>query len=377
MELLEQTVSPDTARALERALRPGSDDAPAVDIAESAALAEWITRLTSDAQAILFLDDINFAGKTTLGALARVARELEGSKLLLILGLRSRTEVRYPAELAELRGRLAARTVRIPLGPLDEAAVLALVEHTFHHSVPRLRLARTLLARTQGLPGSIGELLRLARQRGWTRPAPAPGLGLQLLVSPEELPRPESLRKAVGARLGELAPKERVWLERFAVVGSRIDPALLDLAWPKARAGGREAAIASLVRHGWLVAAGSRYRFAHPVDREETLTCIQKRRGRRIHAALSSALTRQEASHQGRPSYRRAYHLRGAQLQDELLAILPALLDDLEDRGHPYRRATVAGWGLEAIDAGAQFPDLMTLPRRLLEELADAAERLC
>ncbi|QDV08616.1 Serine/threonine-protein kinase PknB [Planctomycetes bacterium Poly30] len=375
-ELLERTVSPDTARALEQVLRPGSEDAPAVDIAESAALAEWITRLTHDVPTIIFLDDVNFAGKSTLGALARVARELEGSRLLLILGLRSRAEVRHPAELSELRGRLAAHTSRIQLGPLDEPAVLSLVEHIFHHSVPRLRLARTLLNRTQGLPGSIGELLRLARQRGWTRQAPAPGLGLQLLVSPEELPRPESLRKAVGERLGDLAPRERIWLERFAIVGSRIDPALLSQAWPKANVNHREAAIASLVRNGWLVPAGSRYRFAHPVDREETMTRIPERRARRIHAALGQALATDESARLRRPSYRRAFHLRGAGLKEDLLAILPALLDDLKDRGHPYRRATVAGWGLEALDDGPRDPKLMNLRRRLLEELADAADRL-
>ncbi|MFT7076014.1 MAG: tetratricopeptide (TPR) repeat protein [Planctomycetota bacterium] len=376
MELLGKTVAPDTARALEHALQPGAEDAPAIDIAESAALAEWLIHLGKEVPSIIFLDDINFAGKSTLGALARVARELEGSRMLLILGLRRRAEVRHPAELAELHGRLAGQTTRINLGPLDETAILTLVEHIFHHSVPRLRLARTLLDRTQGLPGSIGELLRLARRRGWTRPSPAPGIGLQLLVSPEELPRPESLRKAVGERLDDLEPRSRVWLERLAILGARIDPELLALAWPKACASSRDAAISGLVRNGWLVAAGSRYRFAHPVDREETLNRVPARRQRRAHAALGTALSAQESTRGRRPSYRRAFHLRGAELLNELLTILPSLLDDLRDRGHPYRRATVAGWGLEAIDDGATVPDLTRLRRRLLEELADAADRL-
>ncbi len=375
-ELLQSIVPPDTTRALFGALQPGSESAPVADIAESAALAEWIAGLSKDTPTIIFLDDINFAGKSTLTALTRVARELEGSQLLLILGLRSRAEVRHPAELAELRGRLAARTTRVNLAPLDEAAILTLVEHIFHHSVPRLRLARTLLDRTQGLPGSIGELLRLARQRGWTKPAPAPGLGLQLLIAPEDLPRPESLRKAVSDRLNELGPRERVWLERLALVGTRIDTQLLTLAWPRTDAIRRDSAIAGLVRSGWLVPAGGRYRFAHPVDREETLARVPERRERRGHAALSSALAAQEKSRNRRPSYRRAYHLRGAAMLNELLATLPELLEDLRDGGHPYRRATVAGWGLEAIDEGATVPDLMRLRRRLLEELADAAGRL-
>ena len=374
--LLEEMLPPDTARSLLAALQPGAEDAPASDIAESVALAEWLRALGRKGPTIIFLDDINFAGNATLGALTRVARELDGTQMMLIIGLRERADVSRPTEFAELRSRLSTKTRRIHLGPLDEASILTLVEHTFHHSVPRLRLARTLLNRTQGLPGSIGELLRLGHQRGWTRPAPAPARGLQLLISPDDLPRPEGVRKAVARRLDDLEPKARVWLERLAIIGSRIDPPLLSLAWPKADPIERDAAIARLVRAGWLVPAGSRYRFAHPVDREETLARTPHRRERRSHAALSVALSSQEADRHRRPSYRRAFHLRGAELNDELLAILPRLLDDLRVSGHPYRRATVAGWGLEAMDGGAQAPDPMRLRRRLLEELADAADRL-
>ncbi len=374
--LLEKMLPPDTARSLLAALQPGAQDAPASDIAESVALAEWLRALGHEGPTIIFLDDINFAGNATLSALTRVARELDGSKMLLIVGLRERADISHPAEFAELRNRLAGKARRVHLGPLDEASLLALVEHTFHHSVPRLRLARTLLNRTGGLPGSIGELLRLGHQRGWTRPAPAPGRGLQLLIAPDELPRPEGVRKAVARRLDDLDPRARVWLERVAMVGSRIESELLAYAWPKTPPADRDGAIAGLVRAGWLVPAGSRYRFAHPVDREETLARMPSHRERRCHAALSCALAAQESAAQLRPSYRRAFHLRGAELNDELLAILPQLLDDLRDSGHPYRRATVAGWGLEAMDSGAKAKAPMRLRRRLLEELAEAADRL-
>ncbi len=374
--LLEEMLPPDTARSLLAILQLGAEDAPTSDIAESVALADWLRALGRKGPTIIFLDDINFAGNATLQALARVARELDGSRMMLIIGLRERAEVRRAAEFAELRNRLSSKSRRIHLGPLDEASLLALVEHTFHHSVPRLRLARTLLQRTRGLPGSIGELLRLSHQRGWTRPAPAPGRGLQLLIAPDELPRPEGVRMAVARRLAELTPKARIWLERVAMVGSRIEPDLLALAWPKTPPNKRDAAVAGLVRTGWIVAAGGRYRFAHPVDREETLARMPAHRERRGHSSLSRALKAQESAAQRRPSYRRAFHLRGAGLNHELLTILPLLLDELRDSGHPFRRATVAGWGLEAMDAGTDASDSLRLRRRLLEELADAADRL-
>lgn len=374
--LLDDTVPAEVARTLLSALRPGSDEEVRAEITEAAALAAWVLALPERGPTILFLDDVQFAGTATLSALQRVARELKSSRLLLILGLRSQAEIQRIQGLSELRARLSDVTRRVDLPPIDADSVLALVEHLFHHSVPRLRLARTLHERTGGVPGRIGELLRLCNQRGWTRPAPAPGRGLELLIAPEDLPRPESVRVAVAERLKDLSARSRIWLERVAVLGSRIDPDILQGAWPKARAAVRDASLAELVREGWLVASGANYRFAHPVEREETLELASERRLVHSHRAVAHALGAAEDTRDRRPTYRRAFHLREGHQNRALLEMLPELLRRMRDSGHPHRRATLATWGLEALGdlpmGGRSHP----LRRVLLEALADAADRL-
>jgi hypothetical protein len=366
----------EVARTLEAALQPDAPGAGAAEITETVALGEWLLALGRGGPTIVFLDDVQFAGVATLGALRRLVKDLDSGRLLLVLGLRRHTGTAQSVLLAEILERASARTERIDLGPVDETATLALVEEVFHHSVPRLRLARVLHERSDGIPGRIAEVLRLARERGWARPAAPPARGLELLVAPEDLPRPESLRVVLAARLAELSGRERVWLERAAVVGARIDPDLVARAWPRARAAQRDAALASLVRGGWLVTVGAQFRFARPVGREETLEAMRPRALLRAHGAVANALAEREDEQGKRPSYSRTFHLREAKRVDDLLRVLPGLVQRMRDGGHPHRRATLAGWGLEALDGLPLASQDRRLRRTLLEALADAADRL-
>ncbi|MBL6757155.1 MAG: AAA family ATPase [Planctomycetes bacterium] len=371
--LIEGAVPPPIARTLINALDPGPKAPEDQEVTEAAALGEWMLALGRSRPTIIFLDDINFAGTTTLDALVRVARGLPETRLLLVLGERQRAGFRKAAGLAELRRRVQPFTVSIPLGPISEEAVLKVVEQTFHHSVPRLRLARVLHERTGGVPGSVEEVLRLMEERGWARPMAGQGQGLELLISPDELPRPKGVLEAVDERLATLDGRARIWLERLAIVGSRFEAAVVANAWDGVPVGTREAAFSHLVRTEWIVPSGSRYRFAEPIERDEILAKMSARRRRRGHLAVARALRELETRRGRRPSFRRAFHLREGEALEELLSILPGMLRRLASAGHPHRLATLAGWGLEALDAG----DGLEGPRALfLEALAGAADRL-
>ena len=373
--LLGATVSAEVGRTLLGALQPDAEDSGA-DMAESVALGEWLIALGRAQPAIVFLDDVHLAGPATLEALRMVARDLASTRLLLVLGQRRRGESARRGDLADVLDRLQERAVSIELAGIDPDATLELIEGVFHHSAPRMRIARILHQRTEGVPGRIGEVLRLARQRGLVRPSPPPGRGLELRGAPEDLPRPESPRVAAVERLRALPGRERVWLERAAVVGARIDPALLAEAWPGSSAAARDRALAGLARANWLVPVGAQFRFALPVDRQETLAAMRPRAQRRAHAAVAAALTAREEAAGKAPSYRRAFHLRLARDVPALLAVLPGLLRRMRDTGHPHRRATLAGWGLEAMDERPLAERDSGLRRDLLEALADAADRL-
>ncbi|MEZ6013982.1 MAG: AAA family ATPase [Planctomycetota bacterium] len=382
-ELVQALVPDAEARTLLEALSSEERHAGDTPVTEVAALATWLVRLTRKTPAIVFLDDVDAAGKATLDVIARVARDLAGTKLLLILGVRDDVLPRHGLGFETLRARLID-SERLMLGPLDEAAVLGLVDLVFHHSVPRRSLAKILHGRTGGNPGRIGELLRFAAAKGWTRVAPsrtdgpsvhsaeAGGL-LELCIAPSSLPRPASLARAVDARRDALAPRDQVWLERVAVLGGRFAPALVARAFPRSTRSAR-GALARLAGAGWLVSAGDRFRFARPAEREEIKRGVAPRRRRRYHAAAAGAF--RDAAPASEDAYRRVRHLRDADESELLLAELPSLLQRARDAGHPRRRATLAGWGLEALDALPTTPERVRTRRDLLETLADASDRL-
>ncbi len=347
----------------------GTGDTP---VTEVAALATWLARLTRGTPAIVFLDDVDRAGMSTLEVILRVARDLAGTKLLLVLGVRGDAPPRHPQGFEALEERLV-EAERVALGPLDEAAVLDLVDLVFHHSVARRSLARVLFSRSGGNPGRIGELLRLCAARGWTRPAPDGSDTLELTIEPSALPRPDSLALAVESRRDALPARDRVWLDRLAVLGGRFSLELVEACFPRA-ARRIQPVLARLTAAGWLVSAADRFRFARPAEREEVKRGVASYRRRRYHARAAAALA--AAAPTSEDAYRRVRHLRDAEDHEGLLGALPPLLVRARDAGHPRRRATLAGWGLEALDGLPVTPEHLAVRRELLETLADASDRL-
>ena len=154
------------------------------------------------------------------------------------------------------------------LAPLDEAAVLELVEELFHHSVPRLRLARELWKRTRGNSGLLDELLRSLVARGDAYNGSDTDQRLLLRIALNDLPLPKSLPKLIADRYRSLPPELRRWLRRLAVMGGRIEPDFLLDAFPETPRAEIEDVLGRLVRAEWIVPVGSRFRFARPVLRD-------------------------------------------------------------------------------------------------------------
>lgn len=375
-DLLEGLVPPPTVDVLTRSLDPTGDrDTPG----EPRALADWLVALGSAGPLVIFLDDVTFAGPMTLEILSQVGDRLSGTRALLALGLRWTTPAREPVLLENLRARLATRVPcrTVILRPLGQEHVLELVEALFHHSTPRLRLARVLLDRSGGSPGAIGEILRTLESRGEVRPGPDPGGGLELGIPPDELPLPRSVSRLIADRFGELPQPQQVWLQRLAVVGGHLERDFLLRAFPHAGPTEIDGVLATFVEEGWLVPAGSRYRFARPAQREAVFRTLSERRRVPVHSAAAQAL---EEMIRERPSltlrYERAYHLRAAGRHGEFLEGLEPLLERVRVGGHPARIEALASWGLEALDALPREPARAALELDLLEAAADAADRL-
>ncbi|MEE8469473.1 MAG: protein kinase, partial [Planctomycetota bacterium] len=375
-ELLAELVPAEVCQSLVTSLEPeGLSTSP---MAEAAALAEWLVRLGTSDPLIVFLDDLTFAGEVTLEILGQVAARLRGSRTLLLLGLRWGTPARSPVIMENLRARLATHvpTATLALPALDQAAVLELVEELFHHTTPRLRLARALHERSAGSPGVIAEMVRGLRARGQARPHRDEQY-LELLISPDELPLPRSVGRLIADRYQELPAPQRLWLQRLAVVGGNLESAFLLRAFPATTPAQLDLVLTTLVDEGWLTPAGNHYRFARPAQREAVLRGLSTERRMRIHAAAANAL--QELTRE-RPSvglaFQRAYHLHAAGKNLELSEVILPLVARARESGHPSRVHTLATWGLEAIEALAAGPERERQRLELLEAAADAADRL-
>ncbi|MEW6073063.1 MAG: protein kinase [Planctomycetota bacterium] len=385
---LRELVARGTARTLLAALGPPAG----LDLEESvpAALAAWLTALGRRRALLLFLDDLQRAGAGSLDSLSVLLGALHDTRILLLLGIQADAEAARPDLLEGLRRRLdrlggregPPTSRRLPVGPLPKEAMLELVEAVFHPSAPRRRLSGVLWTRSRGNPGLIVEILKDLLERGVARPRSETDGRLVLDIAPSELPRPRSLDGIVAERFARLRAGEREWLERMAAVGAGIDPAFLLQAFPVAGRAELDGLLAGLVRAGWLVAAGSQYRFERPALREALLQAMPRARRTELHGALARGLAPAgggsgpsgELSLPGR-RFQRIFHLRAAGEHRSVVEEACALIEAIGEHSSSRRLYTLARWGLEALDA---LGEGKMLDRRLelLEVAADAADRL-
>lgn len=375
--VLEALLPPRTAATLASVLDPAFEGAGEMSLPH--ALAEWIAALGEEQPAIVFLDDIGWAGPGTIEVLEQVDVLLESSHALLVFGMRQGSAVHDAEALESLQRRFEAsgHHVALQLAPLDEAAVLELVEELFHHSVPRLRLARELWKRTRGNSGLLDELLRSLVARGDAYNGSDSDQGLLLRIALNDLPLPKSLPKLIADRYRSLPPELRRWLRRLAVMGGRIEPDFLLEAFPETPRAEIEDVLGRLVRAEWIVPVGSRFRFARPVLRDSVYRSIAVDRKKRLHLAAARTLG---ATHERRTSiataFQRAFHLRAAGDHAGLLQVVRPIVRGLLRRGHPQRVDSLTRWGLEALDSLESTAAREHLRVRLLEAAIDAADRL-
>jgi predicted ATPase len=377
---LQHLVAPEDELVLEAALGPAPDARLSGSV--GAALAAWLVALSATRPVVVFLDELHRAGDVTLGALADLLRSLGRMRVLLILGMREEVSPQNPGALAALSGLIASLgdggvpVGRVELGPLSQEDVVELVGVTFHRSTPRLRLAEVLWQRTQGNPGMIAEVLHGLADRGEL--ATSREGGLVLAIAPDDLPVPRSLSTLIAERLKGLPAERRRWLERLAVIGGRIEPDFVRVTFPPAKDAEVHALLAELVRDGWLVPAGARYRFARPALREAVYRAMPAARRVRLHAAAARGLERQATGRTPTPevTFQRAFHLRAAEAHSDALELVLALVRRVRGRAASQRLLVLAHWGLEALN---RLPERAQRDQErlfLLEVAADAADRL-
>jgi tetratricopeptide (TPR) repeat protein len=199
------------------------------------AVTAFLRGLAGRSPVLLVVDDLQYAGQSTVELLHYLSRHVPSSRLLAVATVRAEND-------AEIGAALAPVARRIEVGPLGPEAVRQLAGEAGQGG-----LADTILRRTGGHTFFVVESLRA------------------LAGGDDGLP--ESLRSAVQARVRRTGAATETLLRAAAVLGAAVDPlalsALLDLT-PAASLELCEVALAARL----LVVSGRDYEFANDLIRE-------------------------------------------------------------------------------------------------------------
>ncbi len=225
--------------------------------------------LRSPGATVVVLEDLHWADEATLDVLRYLGRRLRGLPVLIVATYRDDAlGVADPVRVA--LGDLAAQssTRRVDVPPLSREAVAALVEGTDLEPAELHRL-------TGGNPFFVSEVLRSG----------------SAVVPP-------SARDAVLARAAALSSSARSALDVAALVGSRVEPALLSAA-----ADVTVEDLDELVDSGLLVGDGSGLRFRHDIARRAVDGAVPPHRRTATHRAVLDELLRRGSTDDARLAY--------------------------------------------------------------------------
>ncbi len=159
------------------------------------AVTGFLSNLAERRPVLLVVDDLQYAGQSTVEYLHYLARHASGARLLVVVTVRAEHAEQTAAALAPL-------ATRVELGPLGPAAVAELAG-----AAGQAALADTILRRTRGHTLFVVEVLRA--------------------LAAGEDGVPESLRDAVQARVRQAGPAVEAVLRAASVLGSAFDPLVL------------------------------------------------------------------------------------------------------------------------------------------------------
>jgi DNA-binding CsgD family transcriptional regulator/tetratricopeptide (TPR) repeat protein len=221
-------------------------------------LGEAVLRLlpswaASGATTLLVIEDLQWADPESLAVLEYVVDNLTGVPLLIVATLRNGEPGMGAALAADLVARRAATAV--PLAPLSDGQVLAVARSCLADDQLPDEVAATLVARCDGVPFLVEELLATAVQSGWD--SIANGV-------------PGSVAASVTTRLDELPSRVRSLLAVAALLGRNFDWVIAAAA---ARVADDEATeLLRLAVQAQLVdVEGAGFRFRHALTRDAVL----------------------------------------------------------------------------------------------------------
>ncbi len=253
-------------------------------------------RLTRRSPVALFVDDLQWADRSTLELLAYVTRDLASLPLLIVATCPDQASEDGARPLAQLVDavRRGGIVELIRLRPLSDDQIDQLATSLLGQS-PDVELTRFLVERSRGNPfflhAILGQLVDeavLVKDRG------------RWVVSGRlDSSAPPIIRDILAARLAPLTGEERRLLDGIALGGDWVDGSILEavLGTNPIEIADRPARLELVVMRD---APDPRFALAHPLLREVVLGQMSAAEQRRWHAAFADAYRRFQPDDIGR-----------------------------------------------------------------------------
>jgi predicted ATPase len=294
---------------------------------EAVRLFEAVTRLvavlSSRAPLLFVLEDLHWAGESTLGLLHHLARGL-AEHPALIAGTFRPEAVAAEHTLVALGRSLArdgiARLLR--LERLPAAAVETIVGEMSAAGEAELPLARRLYRETEGNPFFLIELVKALFEMGAVRLEEGAWQGDLAAISAGALPLPSGVSEAIRDRVRRLERNAQEALGLAAVLGRAFDLDLLSTAWGRGEEAALEA-LDALLRQRLAEeqgdAGGSDFAFTHHLIQEVVYAGLPRARRLRWHAQAGRAMEVLYAAEPEARAGEMAYHFERACRADRSL----------------------------------------------------------
>ena len=271
---------------------------------------------------LVLVDDLQYAGQSTVELMHFLGREPAGARLLVMATVRAENDAQIGAALAPV-----AR--RVEVGPLDPEAVGQLARAAGHGE-----LADRILERTRGHTLFVVEVLRA-------------------LTSGDE-GVPASLRTAVQARVRRAGAPVETLLRAAAVLGTAVDPLTLGVMLDLVPATAVELCEAALEAR-LLVVSGRDYEFANDLIREVLYASTPEPTRLAHHRQAADLLTGQPES-----------LARHAAAAGDWLRAARAWLRAGQDAMGRFAASDAAGLATQALEAGDHVGDAEVSARALV-----------
>jgi class 3 adenylate cyclase/tetratricopeptide (TPR) repeat protein len=252
------------------------------------AVAMVLGRLAGEGPVVVCLDDVHWADASSLALVERLLELCDEEPVLLVLCARAEREGAWWRTRERVLRELPHRARELELEALGETVDAALLEALVGAGTLPDELERRLLARAEGNPFYLEELVRSMVDAGALVPANG-GLSFDRDV-PVEVP--ETVEKVILARIDRLDPEAREVLAAAAVVGRQFPLGLLEAvaADPSAIRGAlRTLQRAELVREGarWPEPV---FRFRHSLIQEAAYRSLLRRRRQELHRRVAEGI---------------------------------------------------------------------------------------